>query len=215
MNKPDAKGMFQETTLTATSRNRQKQYADKVYIISRYDKSGKKTPDLHTLTWNEIAELTESLAKGLDSLGIKPLDRVAVIGPNTPRWMQAVFAIGALRGTVVPVYPTSKQDDVWWIIHDSAVKAVFCHGKEHVEKALEAGKKEQELKHVIVMDPSLKVDDPRVISFDALLDLGRKNSKAANLVETRIQETTPDDLAAIIYTSGTTGRPKGFRLQPG
>ena len=52
-----------------------------------------------------------------------------------------------------------------------------------------------------------------VISFEQLLEMGREYEKVQpGLMERRIEELTPDDLAVLIYTSGTTGPPKGAML---
>jgi long-chain acyl-CoA synthetase len=137
---------------------------------------------------------------------------VGAFGPNTPRWFAAVLAILAGRGTFVPIYPSSKTDDVWWILSDSEAKAVFCHGKEQVEKALEVKDKLPHLKWIIVMDPDLKIKDEKVISYAEVVEKGRADKRREEELENITKEASPNDVAAIIYTSGTTGRPKGVVL---
>ena len=203
---------YDESTITGTSRNRSIEYRDKTYLLSRFDNSGRKTDAIHTVTWGAMDETIRNLCLGLDALGVEALDRVSVYGPNTPRWIMAVFAGIFMRGTFVPIYPNSKTDDVWWILHDSAAKVVFCHGKEHLNKVLEVRDRLENLAWVVVMDPDAMVEAPGVISFDDLLEKGKAHGDEEEKMEERFRQTVEEDLAAIIYTSGTTGRPKGVML---
>ena len=204
--------LYDESTILGSSRNRAIQYRDKIYLLSRFDRSGRKTEAIHSLTWGEMDETIRDLCKGLDGLGVNPFDRVAVFGPNTPRWIMATFSGIFCRGTFVPIYPSSKGDDVWWILEDSAAKVVFCHGKEHLDKVLRIRDKLEGLQWVVVMDPDVKIDAPRVMTFDEVVRTGRARGVAADKIEDRFRQVNEEDLAAIIYTSGTTGRPKGVML---
>src|SRR5204862_5262 len=53
-------------------------------------------------------------------------------------------------------------------------------------------------------------DDPILISFDEVMELGRGYEKAhPSLFEKNVDEGKGEDIACIYYTSGTTGLPKG------
>lgn len=204
--------MYDESTITGTGRNRALRYHDKVYLRSRFDMSGRKTQEVHDITWAEFDECIRSLCKGLDALGVKEFDRVAVFGPNTPRWIMATFSAIFLRGVFVPIYPNSKPDDVWWILHDSGAKVVYCHSKKHLEAVLSVRDRLESLERIVVMDPDVKADGTGILSFDDLLALGRSRPDKDEELEARLRSIHEEDLAAIIYTSGTTGRPKGVML---
>ena len=203
---------YDESTMTGTSRNRAVRYRDKVYLISRFDRAGRKTDQIHPMTWGDVDEWILTLCRGLDRIGVNSFDRVAVLGPNTPRWIMATFAAIFLRATFVPLYPSSKEEDVWWILHDSGSKLLFCHGQEQLEKALSVRERLEKLEWIVVMDPDIQAQAPRVLSYDDLLERGRLGADLGGTLESRFQEAREDDLAAIIYTSGTTGPPKGVML---
>ncbi|MDD5225494.1 MAG: long-chain fatty acid--CoA ligase [bacterium] len=205
-------GPFNESTIIGTSRNRSFQFPNKVYLRSHFDKDGRKTKELHDLTYKELEQEIRALGVGLYLLGGRQSDRVGVFGHNTPRWIAAVLATLAGRGTFVPIYPSSKTEDVWWILSDSEAKAVFCEGKEQIEKVLEVKDKLPNLKWIIVLDPDEKIKDEKIISYAKVMEKGRADKKLGEELEVKTKEASPDDLAAIIYTSGTTGRPKGVML---
>jgi long-chain acyl-CoA synthetase len=87
--------------------------------------------------------------------------------------------------------------------------------EEQLDKWLQFRDNAGSLKKVIVWDlEGLRhFEDPMVMTYDDLLDLGRKIAeKDPNLVENRIDEVAPEDLSVLVYTSGTTGPPKGAML---
>lgn len=49
---------------------------------------------------------------GLYAMGFRDFDRSAVFAPNRPRWIFSAIAPLFLRGAMVPIYPTSKPDDL-------------------------------------------------------------------------------------------------------
>ncbi len=205
--------LYDESTITGTGRNRAIRFKDKVYIRSRFDKAGRKTDKIHDITWAEFDECIRNLCKGLDALGIKEFDRVAVFGPNTPRWIMATFSAIFLRGVFVPIYPNSKAEDVWWILHDSGARAVYCHTKKHLDAVLSVRSRLASLERIIVMDPDVPTADiAGAMQFEDLLALGRSRMDKDEEIEARLRSINEEDLAAIIYTSGTTGRPKGVML---
>ena len=113
---------------------------------------------------------------------------------------------------MVPIYPTSKTEDVWWILHDSGAKFCFCGSKEHLNRVLEVKDRLESLEKIIVMDPLDDKPDDMVMSFDELLELGQKNRDKRAAIEDIQQELDEDDMVALMYTSGTTGKPKGVML---
>jgi len=101
------------------------------------------------------------------------------------------------------------------VIQNSESRFFFVENEEQLDKWLQFRDNMASLKKVIVWDlEGLRhFEDPMVMTYDDLLDLGRNiTEKDPNLVENRIDEVAPEDLSVLVYTSGTTGPPKGAML---
>lgn len=204
---------FSDKILPGPAMRRLKMHPHKVFIRSRFDRTGRKTPDqIHDFTFQETYEVIKDFAKGLARLGFKPKDRLAVFGPNRPRWIFTCFAAIYSGGVHVPIYPSSKEEDVWWILFDSGAKFVVCGGLEHAKKVLAVKSRVPTLEGIILMDAPPEGHDPFIRGFDEVAAKGRKEGKSDAEFEQAITQIQEDDLAAVIYTSGTTGRPKGVML---
>jgi long-chain acyl-CoA synthetase len=57
------------------------------------------------ITYQEMDVITDRLAAGLTSIGIKKGDRVGIFMPNTPQFVMAYFAVLKLGAIVVAINP--------------------------------------------------------------------------------------------------------------
>jgi long-chain acyl-CoA synthetase len=161
------------------------------------------------LTWAEIGERTTELAAGLIALGIGLEDRVAIASSTRLDWVVADFAIMCAGGATTTIYPTTKQDDVGFILHDSGSRIIFAEDDDQIGKV--TGADLPEVTAIITFDGT--ADGEQVLSMDQLAERGRGLlADVPSAVTDRIAEVGPGHLATLIYTSGTTGRPKGARL---
>lgn len=204
-----------ESTIIGACFNQIHRLGDKVFLRSRFDETGGKTDGVHTVTWSELGYETANIARGLIRLGVKPGDRVGLIGPNSPRWLSSLLGILAARATVVPIYPTSKEKDVKWCLADSGARVVCVHSESQLELVLPSRSDSGQPEHIVVFDSEVRSDAPGVFKFDELLKLGEQPESAALWSEEFIRQAHAEELAAIIYTSGTTGKPKGVMLSNG
>ena len=164
-----------------------------------------------TMTWAETREKVYALSAGLISLGVEAEQRVAIASATRVEWALADLANMCAGAATTTIYPTTISDDVAFILQDSETQVVFAENDEQVEKL--RGIKDQipSVRKVVVIDGA--TDGDWVISFEELADLGRELlAGEPGVVDARIDNVKPSDLATIIYTSGTTGRPKGVRL---
>ena len=162
------------------------------------------------MSYQELLAGVQALSLGLADLGVRPGDRVAIISENRPEWAITDYACLAARCADVPIYPTLPAKQVEYILRDSNSVAVFASNRELLDKALAGRERLPALRHVIAFDASLAGGE--VLSFDSVLERGRRLDGRAAAWRTEALRVVPDDLATQIYTSGTTGDPKGVML---
>ncbi|MBJ7529505.1 MAG: AMP-binding protein, partial [Nocardioides sp.] len=170
-------------------------------VFSRPAPDGSGWADVTAATF--LAEV-RGVAKGLVAAGIEAGDRVALISKTRYEWTLLDYAIWFAGAVTVPVYETSSEEQVAWILHDSGARAVVAETSAHVARVSAVRRDLEDLVHV------WSITDNAV---DVLTRLGGDVTDAE--LEARRTTATPLDLATLIYTSGTTGRPKGCMLTHG
>jgi long-chain acyl-CoA synthetase len=167
------------------------------------------------ITWREYGRNARNAALGFISLGLQPGDRVAVISENNPEWLYSDMGILAAGGVTVGIYPTDSTNQVEYVLNHSGAIFYIAEDEEQLDKVLEVRHKIPALQKIIIMDMEglRHFSDPMVMSFDALLELGKQlDQQEPQLFNKRLQGPQPEDLAILIYTSGTTGPPKGAMI---
>ncbi|HEV2643025.1 MAG TPA: long-chain fatty acid--CoA ligase [Candidatus Elarobacter sp.] len=184
--------------------------------VERYDKpdalqvkiGGRYEPISH----RRMLERIRNLARGLQLLGVRPGDRVAIISENRPEWTIADFACLTSGVTDVSVYPTLPPQQIEYILRDSGAVAVFVSTAVQAQKIADVRHELPAITHVIGFDTM-----PRELADVTIDELERQGAEgappdAAARHREEALRVRPDDLATLIYTSGTTGEPKGVML---
>jgi len=169
----------------------------------------------HDITWSEYLENVKFVALGLNALGVKKGDHVAIIGENRPEWLYSALGVMSSGGTFVGVYTTNPTSECEYVVGHSNSVIYICEDEEQLDKALTFREKTPMLKKLIVweMEGLKHFQDPMFMSFDDLLDLGRKkDQEEPELFDQLAAQGEGEDIAGIIYTSGTTGPPKGAMI---
>jgi long-chain acyl-CoA synthetase len=167
------------------------------------------------ISWKTYLERVKFLALGLLELGMAKGDHASILGENCSEWIFADISIQSLGGVSVGIYPTNSEEQVKYIIDHSRSRFVIVEDQEQVDKVLAVKEDLPLLRKIIVIDMKglRHYDDPIIISFKEVEEMGRKRDQQdPSLFEERVAETKPEDVALIIYTSGTTGPPKGCMI---
>ncbi|MFH1060383.1 MAG: AMP-binding protein [Pseudomonadota bacterium] len=145
----------------------------------------------HGWTYAQVAASAAAAAGVLQSWGVAPGDRVAIMSHNTPSFVIAFYGALKAGAVVVPINHKLMPPEVDYILGHSRAKVFLFDG------AL-AGLADKLT--VAVRKASLDSDAQGHARFDDLL----ADAPAARPVTVK-----DDDPAEILYTSGTTGKPKG------
>ena len=175
------------------------------WIIRTYVETGRRVAGLAR------AFVTPGL---LTEDGLQRGDRISLFAGNCPEWIEADLAGMTIGVIPVPIYPTSTPDQIVHIVTDAGVRVIVTAGPKELDRILEARDQMPGLETVILINPADQVGDHdglTVLSLEQVRQAG-VSEEIQTVVEERMGQSCPDDVAALIYTSGTTGEPKGVMI---
>jgi len=149
-------------------------------------------------TYQDLENVTDRLAGGLQELGVQPGGRVALLHPNHSDFILGYFGIIKAGAVAVPINPLYTADEVLYILKDCGAGCLLTT-REFEPLLQEINGQADQLKEIVIKDDG-----------QSLLQALKARVKVLNPVAAR--DRAPDDAAFIFYTSGTTGRPKGVIL---
>ncbi len=165
----------------------------------------------HPISHDTLLERVRRVSLGLEELGVRPGDRLAILSENRPEWAIVDYATLALGAADVPIYPNLPPDQVGYILRDSGACIVFVSNPDQAAKIAAVRASCPALRHVISFGPPTAGVDRSLDMLETAGASADANGRRAAFRE-RALKVRPDDLATLIYTSGTTGDPKGVML---
>ncbi len=146
-------------------------------------------------TWAQTLDQARRMAAHLQSLGLEPGARIAILSKNSAHFIMAELAIWIAGGTTVAIFPTETADTIRYVLEHSGASLLFV-GKLDIW--------EQQTPGVPAGLPciALPLSPPTAFeTWDVII------ARTPPLTGRPARAGT--DLAMLIYTSGSTGQPKG------
>ncbi|MEK0174336.1 o-succinylbenzoate--CoA ligase [Tetragenococcus halophilus] len=135
-----------------------------------------------TLSFQELAQASQSMARRLANLGVEKGSHVALLSQNNVNMVIAIHALSYLGAVAVLLNTRLSANELQFQINDAKVNLLVTS--------------------VFFSDKTEGIDVPQKKSFSELQRLPEKEVPLQN-------ELVLNDPFTIIYTSGTTGFPKG------
>jgi len=135
------------------------------------------------LNFRQLHNRVKGLASALSQRGLRRGDRLALLLPNGPEYIQLIYACSWLGAIVVPINTRLSVVEMDHILADASPQGLVRHSS----LAAPSGR----ASWALVID-----EEPFAEPNDSTLEICND----------------PEAILAMIYTSGTTGRPKGVML---
>jgi long-chain acyl-CoA synthetase len=170
----------------------------------------KQGDGFRTWTWTEYRREASEVAMALRHAGVDHGNCVALMMTNRPEHVISDIGVLLAGGTPVSIYNTLTAEQVRYVADNSEARVAIVEDADLLGKWLAIRDQLPALELLVVLDPSVDLDDPTVVSY-AEFRAGGKEALAAGPtdLEDSWQSIKPDDALTLIYTSGTTGPPKG------
>ncbi len=159
------------------------------------------------VSFNDVLEHANSIARNLYRLGIRKNDTVAIILPNSVEYLYLYFACFIIGAWAVPISTRWEEEELQNVLFDSDAKMVVY---EKCIGAIEYGRILSSIKNKIPKCERYICfgdQDPGSTDFTVLTKQECSTDK-----QPAFDVVSPEDIALVAYTSGTTGKPKGVMI---
>ncbi|WP_253735759.1 amino acid adenylation domain-containing protein [Paenibacillus sp. FJAT-26967] len=181
----------ERTKLLYTYNTTDCEYPSHKTILQLFEEQAGRAPDRiavshmgQSLTYRELNERANRLARTLLERGVSPHTPAAVMGRHSLSIVVGIWAVIKAGMAYLPIDPDYPKERIEYILKDSGSSLLLTSGKEWEQLSYKG--------------EVLALDDER------LYNKGGNNLPVMS---------TADDLVYMIYTSGSTGNPKGAMIE--
>ncbi len=159
---------------------------------------------IHRTTWRGIARRSRQVANALETLGLKPTQRVGTLAWNTDRHMELYYGASGAGMVLHTLNPRLHPDQLVWIA-DNAGDQVIFFDLTFLPLIEATAARYATVKHFVLMSDRAHMPEattiPGLLCYEDLL---------AVAPDAYVWPQVDENLASsLCYTSGTTGNPKG------
>ena len=175
-------------------RHAERQYAGRTAVVSRGER----------FTYKQFGERVARLAGALRQASVQPGERVAFLGTNSHRLLEAYYGVLEAGAVLLPLNIRLAGGELSFVLNDAEASVLFID------------------KQFLPLVESFREQVPSVRIFcqlDGVVELAWLEPKkyddwinAAPAYRSDISVIDEDGLAEIFYTSGTSAQPKGVML---
>lgn len=164
-------------------------------------------------TYAEVKTLVYRLGAGLQAIGVKKGDSMALLSEGRNSWIigeLAMFYAGAMN-VPLSIKLEESNDLLFRLVHGD-VKYIMV-SRTQLKKVRAIKDQLPNVKYIIVLD-DIQDYEEREVSYSRVMTLGDEFMNTHSLEEFLAvgKSLQNDDIATITYTSGTTADPKGVVL---
>ncbi|MDX2472117.1 MAG: AMP-binding protein [Candidatus Krumholzibacteria bacterium] len=182
-------------------------------ISNHWDVKCYSNLDGATLTYGEVGQLVLKFHHIFDEMGIKPGDRIGIVGRNSANWCTTYLAAVTFGAVIVPILPDFTSAEIVHIVWHAGCRLLFL--ADTINDRLEESKMDSVegifLLHNFKLAWSNHKKLPGIVEkADAGYQVRYSDMLASH--KPTFAPVDNETLAAIVYTSGTTGFSKGVML---
>ncbi len=185
--------------------NSSKEYADRTFLLEKFNPKG----DWTTITYNQFKNEVIGLGTALTrKLNLKDT-RIVIIGENTHHWYVSYMTMLCGAGIAVPVDKELPENEIENVIKRARASAVIFSTKK-ADVIKKVSENLPDVKYFIQMNSDQEIEG-RFVGLDYLIEEGKALVNGGDNSFMSI-EINPDEFKVLIFTSGTTSNAKGVML---
>jgi long-chain acyl-CoA synthetase len=178
-------------------------------IFSQLEKSASRVvvreiqgQKFHELTGAQLLQQVRRAQEWIRRRNFSPGDRVAIVGPNSMRWIAIDLALMVEGLVVVPLYHRQAAGELVAVMRDCQPQMLIADG----------GALRGSITAAWPADAGFRCN---TVLFDEILATRASSRGESQTDVDRLKSRADSELVTIVYTSGTSGEPKGVCLNIG